>query len=122
LLFLTRKEAHMKLLLALSCSLGLLGCTAEVDDSMYITGTEEGALHGTDGTWSCESPKKVLICHIPPGNPDNAHTICVGEAAVDPHQRLHGDTIGACGDDGGGGDGDVPDAGTDTPPDVPQIN
>ena len=40
--------------------------------------------------------KKELICHIPPGNPANAHTICVGDAAVEPHQTHHGDTLGAC--------------------------
>jgi hypothetical protein len=109
----------MKLLLALSCCVGLLGCAAEEDQSMYLTGTEEGAVHDSSGDWSCDSPRKVLICHIPPGNPDNAHTICVGASAVDPHQRLHGDTLGACGD-GGGGEPDEPDAGTPPPP--PQIN
>ena len=47
------------------------------------------------GDFSCDAPK-VLICHIPPGNPENAHTICVGEPAVEPHLTLHGDSIGAC--------------------------
>lgn len=37
----------------------------------------------------------VIICHIPPGNPGNAHTITVGAAAVDAHLN-HGDTLGAC--------------------------
>jgi len=39
---------------------------------------------------------KVAICHVPPGNPDAAHTIHVGEAAVKAHLD-HGDTRGACG-------------------------
>jgi len=43
---------------------------------------------------------KVTICHIPPGNPENAHTITVGMAAVPAHLALHGDSIGEC---GGGG-------------------
>lgn len=38
----------------------------------------------------------VFVCHIPPGNPSNAHTICVGESAVDAH-LAHGDTLGPCG-------------------------
>jgi hypothetical protein len=38
---------------------------------------------------------KVLICHIPPGNPDNAHTISVDESAVPAH-LAHGDTLGPC--------------------------
>ena len=42
------------------------------------------------------SVKKTTICHIPPGNPANAHTICVGNAAVPAHLRNHGDSIGPC--------------------------
>ena len=42
---------------------------------------------------------KVVICHIPPGNPDNAHTIEVSEYAVDSHLD-HGDTLGECGPPG----------------------
>ena len=52
---------------------------------------------------------KVTICHIPPGNPANAHTITVGLPALRAHTK-HGDTPGACGSDGGTG-GEV-DAGT----------
>src|SRR5689334_532336 len=39
--------------------------------------------------------KKVTLCHYPPGNPANYHTISVGEAAVSAHVG-HGDEIGAC--------------------------
>ena len=42
--------------------------------------------------------EKVLICHIPPGNPGNAHTISVSVNAVPAHQA-HGDTLGPCPDD-----------------------
>jgi len=38
---------------------------------------------------------KVTICHVPPGNPDNRHTITVGAPAVPAH-LAHGDTIGPC--------------------------
>jgi hypothetical protein len=40
--------------------------------------------------------RKVTICHIPPGDPANAHEITVGEPAVAAHVRNHGDTIGPC--------------------------
>jgi hypothetical protein len=40
--------------------------------------------------------KKTTICHIPPGNPANAHTICVGNDAVPAHVENHQDTIGQC--------------------------
>jgi uncharacterized membrane protein YgcG len=63
-----------------------------------------------------DDTKKTTICHIPPGNPDNAHTLCVGNAAVKAHVEHHGDTLGPCAtevpceppvDDGGnGGSGD----------------
>lgn len=39
---------------------------------------------------------KITICHIPPGNPDNAHTITIAMAALPAHLVLHGDSIGAC--------------------------
>jgi len=38
---------------------------------------------------------KALVCHIPPGNPGNAHWICVGSPAVRAHDD-HGDNPDAC--------------------------
>ena len=38
---------------------------------------------------------KVDICHIPPGDPDNAHTITISENALSAHLD-HGDRVGAC--------------------------
>lgn len=38
---------------------------------------------------------KAVICHIPPGNPENRHTIEVGQPAVPAHME-HGDTMGPC--------------------------
>ena len=39
--------------------------------------------------------KKTTVCHIPPGNPANEHTICVGNSAVPAH-LAHGDHLGSC--------------------------
>jgi len=97
-----------------------VGCgsdTAEEDATLNLTGTESAALKTTDDNgnivYVCPSPKKELVCHIPPGNPANAHTICVSHKAVDTHVTHHGDTIGPCETpDGGTGTGDDPDAGT----------
>ncbi|MFH0864807.1 MAG: hypothetical protein V1904_01340 [Bacteroidota bacterium] len=44
----------------------------------------------------------VTICHIPPGNPGNAHTITISVNAWPAHQA-HGDYIGTC--QGGGTSG-----------------
>jgi hypothetical protein len=41
---------------------------------------------------------KVVICHIPPGNPDNAHTISVSKSAVPAH-LAHGDELVPCPDE-----------------------
>jgi hypothetical protein len=38
---------------------------------------------------------KVTVCHRPPGNPNNAHTITIGAPAVPAHLG-HGDSLGAC--------------------------
>jgi|AntAceMinimDraft_17_1070374.scaffolds.fasta_scaffold02286_3 uncharacterized repeat protein (TIGR01451 family) len=38
---------------------------------------------------------KVLVCHIPPGNPENAHTICISINALPAHLTM-GDYIGPC--------------------------
>ncbi len=43
---------------------------------------------------TCDRGEK-LICHVPPGNPGNRHTLCVGTSAWPVH-RAHGDTEGAC--------------------------
>ena len=42
-----------------------------------------------------ENSGKVTICHIPPGNPENAHTITVGSPAVAAH-LAHGDVEESC--------------------------
>jgi len=39
--------------------------------------------------------EKVSICHIPPENPSNAHTLSIAPAAVDAHMD-HGDYTGEC--------------------------
>ena len=61
---------------------------------------------------------KVVICHIPPGNPDDAHTISVGGGAARAH-IAHGDTLGECeDDDGDNGDDNGDDDNATTTPDT----
>jgi hypothetical protein len=85
----------------------IAGCGATTDES---TASENGAAlaacHLNDGTVdvsttdlrACDpqNTKKTTICHIPPGNPANAHTLCVGNAAVPAHLHNHGDSLGPC--------------------------
>jgi len=42
-----------------------------------------------------DAEKKVSVCHIPPDNPDNAHTLSISENAVQAHLD-HGDELGEC--------------------------
>ncbi len=67
----------------------------EVDPTATLTasGTETPAPR-VDGEFT-----KVELCHVPPGNPDNAHTISVAEDALEAH-RAHGDVEGACPEEG----------------------
>ena len=38
-----------------------------------------------------------MVCHVPPGNPDNRHLIKVGSInAIDSHVAHHGDQVGKC--------------------------
>ncbi|RKH73243.1 hypothetical protein [Corallococcus aberystwythensis] len=66
------------------------------DDNLGGAPTEAPA---TDGGTAPGGDGRVTLCHIPPGNHANAHTITVGAPAMAAHLH-HGDTLGAC-DDGG---------------------
>jgi len=61
-------------------------------------GMDDGTIEPGAHLHACDPQdvKKTTICHIPPGNPANAHTICVGNSAVSHHVKNHGDLIGPC--------------------------
>lgn len=59
------------------------GSVTDSDPSHYTGVTDE------------EPGEQVELCHRPPGNPDNAHTIMVGPDAVSAH-LAHGDSLGPC--------------------------
>ena len=64
----------------------------EDDEDNEIQEFSNGAVIVSSSTTSVE---RVTLCHIPPGNPSNAHTITVGSPAVAAH-LAHGDDLGAC--------------------------
>lgn len=97
---------------ALTAFLGLgviAGCDSEADE-MSLAAAQRlkilNACHLNDGTIeddadllrACDpqNTKKTTVCHVPPGNPANAHTICIGNAAVAKHLHNHGDYLGPC--------------------------
>src|SRR4051812_5094216 len=60
-------------------------------------GSDSACMAGSPDGHVCDpgNSKKTTICHIPPGNPANQHTLCVGNSAVKAH-LAHGDHTGAC--------------------------
>lgn len=86
--------------------------------NVKIKGASEGAFNYTLPNIMANQLKskstKLIICHIPPGNPDNAHTIEISENAWPAHRDNHGDYLGACdGDDSSDYDGDGVNNSTD---------
>lgn len=76
----------------------LMGCINSNEASN--TAADEAALRSKgvvdDSTqWDKGGVGKQTVCHIPPGNPANAHTISVGSPAVQAH-LAHGDRLGGC--------------------------
>jgi hypothetical protein len=73
--------------------------TILVDESAVQTHLDHGDSLGPcpedGGPPDDQYAEKVLICHIPPGNPGNEHTISVSVNAVPAHLG-HGDHLGPC--------------------------
>lgn len=77
-------------LLALVAALSLSGCLS----GLNLSGPGNG-IFGRGCEDECE--EKVELCHVPPGNPENAHTINISVSAVDAHLDNHaGDHLGEC--------------------------
>jgi len=55
---------------------------------------DSSSSESTTGFCDC-STSGNLVCHVPPGNPKNMHTIQVGSPAIDAH-LAHGDMLGVC--------------------------
>lgn len=102
---------------SLLLALAIPACNAPTGDAQQeLTGM--GCSVNAPDPRACDpaDTKKTTVCHIPPGNPANAHTICVGNEAVPAHLD-HGDFVGTCactegtdagvdsGDGSGGGSG-----------------
>lgn len=83
-------QRPLPLLTALTAAL-MIGCVSTSSET-----SSEDALARQRAAAAAEAKQgKTNVCHIPPGNPANAHTISVGNAAVDAH-LAHGDSLGIC--------------------------
>jgi hypothetical protein len=99
------KRSSTMFLMGTLAALALSGaCTAEVTvTSQAEKNLPETCTANTPDPRACDpaDTKKTTVCHVPPGNPANAHTICVGNAAVPAHIN-HGDFLGTYSCPGGG--------------------
>ena len=67
---------------------------SEAGDSDDSDDSHPGGRDNVDDT-DLPAEEQVTLCHIPPGNPDEAHTITVGAPSVPAH-LAHGDVLGNC--------------------------
>ena len=102
--------------------LALSACAAPDGSEMQAL-TAMGCTVNAPDPRACDpaDTKKTTVCHIPPGNPGNAHTICVGNAAVPAHLD-HGDFVGTCSCTVGDADAGAPDASSGGGSDAPDAS
>jgi hypothetical protein len=110
-------------LLLMACSGGSTNVSSDesaIQSAAAARITAEACAAGTPDPQACDpaQTKKTTICHIPPGNPENVHTLCVGTPAVEAH-LAHGDTLGTCCATPAGGDPTTPPPPSDPPPPPP---
>lgn len=61
------------------------GLLSRFNDHVFATSTS-----------ATSTPDKIVVCHVPPGNPENRHTIRIGEPAWNAHHSNHNDFLGTC--------------------------
>ena len=102
--------------MVVGCSRSGIPSDADTDvDSDVDTDADSDSDSDSDVDSDCDSDTdvhecvypKVLVCHIPPGNPENCHEICVAKEAVIHLVSDHGDLFGECPDECPSGDVDV---------------
>lgn len=80
------------------------GCTVSKEANVVTISCDDGTSETiTEPTNPGEEPTEppgpkeqlISMCHVPPGNPNKAHTIYVPESAVETHVD-HGDYVGEC--------------------------
>ncbi len=92
-----------------SCANPVFAPTTPGSYTYTVTATNSNGCSTTNTITMCvinakgTKKNKVLLCHVPPGNPSAAHTLSISASAVPAHLSLHsGDRLGACGSTCGG--------------------
>jgi len=68
----------------LTLNVDLGGCISAITESLEVPNNKCG-----------NNNSKVIICHLPPGNPNNGQTLCISPSAISAH-LAHGDYCGPC--------------------------
>lgn len=91
------------------------GSKATTNSGGPVAGENQGSADLASSGSEEEKESKVTICHIPPGNKSNSHTLVVGQSALQAHLS-HGDALGFCDQVEGNrkGSGDEKGQGTNT--------
>jgi hypothetical protein len=67
----------------------------DVNQAPLMIKTNQLNTNINEADWYSNNGNKVTICHIPPGNPENAHPITISVNALQPHLD-HGCYVGSC--------------------------
>jgi hypothetical protein len=71
--------------------------TVVVTDANGCTGIGTDTIPAAVNVSCGHNGDKVILCHVPPGNPGNPQTICVAASAIPSHLANHpGDCVGPC--------------------------
>ena len=91
------KSSAGRLSVLCAVTLAFFGCSGDRQPSPTAP-TQTATADEGDGSVTAQAAQpKVTICHVPPGNPANAHTITIGAPAVPAHLANHdGDAVGPC--------------------------
>ena len=95
-----KHKRHSILSLAITALL-TVGVVSYVEIGYATSSNNEGGDHNEGGDNNARGndneDKKITICHVPPGNPENKHTIHIGYSAWPAHRDNHvGDYLGSC--------------------------
>ncbi|MBK9017951.1 MAG: T9SS type A sorting domain-containing protein [Saprospiraceae bacterium] len=72
------------------------GIADDCDSELFVDNYIFTGFGNLPASWICgNNNDKVFVCHVPPGNPGNANTICISPNAVQVHLD-HGDYLGEC--------------------------
>ncbi|MBK9017952.1 MAG: T9SS type A sorting domain-containing protein [Saprospiraceae bacterium] len=72
------------------------GIPDDCDSEPFVDNYTFTGFENLPASWICgNNNDEVFVCHVPPGNPANANTICISPNAVQAHLD-HGDYLGEC--------------------------